>query len=172
MAKVSFTKLGLNKEVKSSTITFNDVEIEVKNYLSIKDKIDLIDITLQESKEEDGYFNPIKIEMNFILNVIFLYTNINFTDKQKEDLQALYDLLEKNGLADEIVRAIPSQEYETLTDYLDETRESIERYNQTFVGAIGQIAKIVEGNANTMKEVLADFDPSKFSEVQNLYKKL
>lgn len=172
MAKVGFTKLGLNKEVKGNTITFNDVEVEVKSYLSIKDKIDLIDITLQESKEYDGYFNPVKIEMNFILNVIFLYTNVNFTEKQKEDLLALYDLLEKNGFADEVIKAIPEKEYQTLMDYLDETRDSIEGYNSTFVGAINQIAKIIEGNASSMKDILADFDPSKFQEVQTLYKKL
>ena len=110
--------------------------------------------------------------MNFILNVIFLYTNINFTDKQKEDLMTLYDLLEKNGFADEVIKAIPEKEYQTLMDYLDEMRDSIESYNQTFVGAVNQIAKIIEGNANSMKDILADFDPSKFKEVENLYKKL
>ena len=43
MAKVAFTKLGLklNKD-NVKTITFNDQEIEIKQYLPVNDKLALI----------------------------------------------------------------------------------------------------------------------------------
>ena len=51
MTKVTYSslKLKINEEIKE--IDFNGNKIEVKQYLPIRDKIDLVDITLQKSKE-------------------------------------------------------------------------------------------------------------------------
>ena len=106
MAKVSFGTLKLKKQETTTTIKIADKDIEVLNYLPIEDKLDLIQITLQKSQVEDGSFDPILIEAYFNLNIVYLYTNINFTEKQREDEMKLYNLLEGNGLLDEIIASI------------------------------------------------------------------
>ena len=42
MAKVAFSKLGLKEKKEVKTITINNVQIEVKQYLPINNKIDII----------------------------------------------------------------------------------------------------------------------------------
>ena len=37
MAKVAFSKLGIKENKDVNTIVFNDIEIEIKKYLSIED---------------------------------------------------------------------------------------------------------------------------------------
>ena len=39
MAKVSFTKLGLTKNQEVKILNWNDQDIEIKQYLSVKDKM-------------------------------------------------------------------------------------------------------------------------------------
>ena len=61
MAKISFNKLNLKKDTTINVIKIGDVEIEVKNYLPIEEKMSLIDLVVQESMEY-GFVNPLKLE--------------------------------------------------------------------------------------------------------------
>ena len=45
--------------------------------------------------DNNNFANPVKLNVFLRLEIIFNYTNISFTDKQKEDLVKLYDILEK-----------------------------------------------------------------------------
>lgn len=83
MAKVSYANLKLKTDTSVSTFKVGDTEIEVLNYLPIEDKYDLVNITLQNSAE-DGIYNPVKIDMYFHLYMFYMYTNVNFTEKQKK----------------------------------------------------------------------------------------
>ena len=64
MAKVSFTKLGLNKNQEIKILKWNDQEIEIKQYLPVADLIDLAALIVNRSHDEDSNFsNPIKVEV-------------------------------------------------------------------------------------------------------------
>ena len=78
-------KLKVNTEVKTLTIREDMDSIEVKQYLPIKDKIDMIEAVIDQSKEGTIY-NRAKIEMYFSVYLVFLYTNISFTENQKQDI--------------------------------------------------------------------------------------
>ena len=82
MGKISYAnmKLKVNNEIK--TFDFNGNKIEVLSYLPIEDKFDLVMITLQQSLVNEIY-NSVKLEIHFNLNLVYMYTNISFTDKQK-----------------------------------------------------------------------------------------
>ena len=43
MAKIPFSKLGLSKDTSMTLVEWNDQNIEVKNYLPIKEKIELVE---------------------------------------------------------------------------------------------------------------------------------
>lgn len=106
MAKVAFSKLGIkeNKEIK--TISFNDIDIEVKMYLPIEEKLEMISTAINNAMDENGDINSVILEAHFNLQVVFYYTNITFTEKQKENLVKLYDLLKGSGLMDVVIDAL------------------------------------------------------------------
>ena len=85
MAKVSYASLKLKTNTEIKEIKWEDKVIEVAQYLPINDKYDLIMVTLQKAKE-DILYNPVKLDMYFHLHLVYMYTNLSFTDKQKEDL--------------------------------------------------------------------------------------
>ena len=67
MAKVSFTKLGLKKNEDVEIVEWNEQKIEVKQYLPIEDKLNLITAIIQNSIDDNGYYNPAKIYVNTII---------------------------------------------------------------------------------------------------------
>ena len=95
MAKVSFTKLKCKVETSITHIEWEGETIEVKQYLPIQEKLALIGRVIMQAHEQDeNYSNPVKVDVFRGLEMIFAYTNISFTDKQKEDLPKLYDMID------------------------------------------------------------------------------
>ena len=129
-------KLKLNNTVKS--FNFGENIIEVYQYLPVSDKYDLIMITLQKS-EENLLYNPIKLDMFFHLHLVYMYSNLNFTQKQKEDEEKIYDCLKSNGLLDMILTNIPEEEYRELFKFLEELIEVRYKYNLSATGAIERV---------------------------------
>lgn len=158
MSKVSFIKLGLKKNEEIKTIKFNDIEIEVKQYLPANDKLALIGNVINNS-HSTNFANPVLIEVMGSLEIIYTYTNINFTDKQKEDPMKLYDLLNSSGLIDAIVSAIPQVEYETVIDGISDTIEAVYAYENSAMGILNTISKDysnLELDATKISEKLSD----------------
>lgn len=164
MAKIGLTKLGLKINDAVNTFDFNGEKIEVKQYLPIKDKYDLIMIALQKCNE-GGIYNPIKSNMYFSLNICYLYTNINFTDKQREDEEKLYDLLLSSGLMTQIIANIPEDEYETLVDLINETIEKYESKNLCVAGMINGLVEGLPAKMAEAKDVIESINPEAFQNV-------
>ena len=157
MAKVSFSKLGLktiNTEIK--TVEFNEQTIEVKQYLPIQEKLELISRVLNLAHDEDNNFsNPVKRNVLMTLEVVYTYTNINFTDKQKEDPAKLFDLMDGSGLIDIVFEAIPEYELNTIEDGVIDTTEAFYKYQNSIYGVLDGMK---EGYSNL------EFDITKLQE--------
>jgi hypothetical protein len=136
MAKVSFNKLGLKINDEIQLITFNDQEIEIKQYLPVNDKLVLTSEVINSCAEDSKFYNPGKIEIYFTLEMIFAYTNIKFTDKQKEDVCKLYDLLQSSGLKDIIFENIPDVEISFIYTTIIDAIENIYKYNNSVYGIL------------------------------------
>ena len=171
MAKVSFGTLKLKKQENTTTIKIADKDIEVLNYLPIEDKYDLIQATLQQSVEGIG-FNEILIEMNFYLNVVFLYSNISFTETQKEDRYKLYDILESNGVINEIVNAIPVQEFKNLMDSFDLEKKRVVRENRSSAGILNNIISKLPNKAQETSDILKNINFEDMKDVVNFANEL
>ena len=159
MAKVSFTKLGLKKKEEIKNITINDQVIEVKQYLPISDKINIITNVIENSADDNNFANPVKVEVFANLEIMYAYTNISFTDKQKEDPTKLYDLLEENGIIAEVIAAIPENEYALLLGWIDETIEAFYTYRNSVMGIMEQISTDYSNlslDATAIQQKLAD----------------
>lgn len=140
MAKISMTKLGLTKNNQVKKVDFNNQKIEVKQYLPVEDKLNLISNIINSSIDMNNFYNPCRLHIYQIVNIIMAYTNISFTDKQKEDVMKLYDLIAGSGLAVAVLNAIPADEYDFILEGTEETIQSIYSYNNSVMGILENIS--------------------------------
>lgn len=138
-------------------------QIKVKTYLPIEDKYDLITIALQKSKVDDIY-NELLLDMYFHLNIIYLYTDIEFTLEDRENEFSLYDTLEYNGIIDNVV-SILRDEYDVLKTMLEEMKKVNLTYNHTAAAVIKKIINDLPANAAAAKEIVDSFDPAQYQSV-------
>ena len=165
MAKISYTALGYKVDYSTKDVVLEeDKIITVRNYLPIQQKNDLVQISLQQA-EHEGIYNNVLLDMYFHLNIVFSYTNINFTDKQKDNEFKLYDELKCNGLIDKVIEAIGEEEYNELFDYLQEMAEENLTYRDSTASMIRTIIKDLPKNAETASEIVNSFDKDKYQAV-------
>lgn len=141
MAKIGFTKLSLKRKNEIKTITINNNQIEIKQYLPVNEKLDLIARVINGAHDQNNFPNPIKIEVIGTLEMIMAYTNISFTEKQKEDIPKLYDLLEENGVIKDIISQIPEDEYNFIIDGINKTVDAVYTYNNSVLGILESISQ-------------------------------
>ena len=161
MAKVSFTKLGLKVNQEIKTIEFNEQTIEVKQYLPVNDKLALISNVINASADDYNFANPVKLEVFLALEIMSNYTNINFTEKQKEDSAKLYDLVCSCGLLDMVIEAIPDEEYNELYNGIQLSVKSIYDYQNSVLGILNTISQDYSNfnlDASEIQKKLADPD--------------
>ena len=157
MAKVAFSKLGLKKTEEVEVIEWNEQKIEVKQYLPIEDKLDMIANIINQSADYNGYYNPARIYIFTILEMIDYYTNISLTEKQKADVFKTFDLFVNSGLSAAIFDKINPYEYNQIKNWVHELINSIYVYKNSVVG----IMDTIKDEFNLM-----DLDASKIA--QNL----
>ena len=157
MAKLGFNKLGLSKNNEVIDLMWNGQKIEIAQYLPIDQKLILINEVINESADLKGYYAPFRLDLFMTIGVIQHYTNITFTEKQKEDLGKLYDLLISSGLYKEIVAKIPEEEIDYIKLNIKETIHSIYEYKNSVLGILDVIAndyKNVTFDAEKIQAVL------------------
>lgn len=169
MTKVTYASLKLKTNSDVNVFDFCGNKIEVLKYLPIEDKNALVNITLQESME-NGVCNPIRLEMFFHLNLVYMYTNITFTDKQKEDEAKLYDTLNSNGFIDLMVEKIPEEEYTELLTYINDLKEEQIRENNSILGSVRNIMKELYVQADDIQKLVDNFNKDKYKEVLDFAK--
>ena len=166
MAKTTYASLKLKTDTSVKEIEFNGSKIEILQYLPIDDKYSLVNITLQKSKDGSIY-HPLKKDMYFHLNLVYLYTNLSFTDKQREDESKLYDTLQSSGLLDLILENIPEEEYKILYSFIEEYERDILNYQNTIAGIIANLIESLPARAEEMQKIVDNFNPENFQEVLN-----
>ena len=164
MAKVSFSKLNLKADKSTHTINVNGVDIEIVNYLSVEDINEIIAATLQKSYE-NGIYNPLKVDVYKTLHIIYMCTNLTFTDKQLEDEGKLYDLLEANNIIPEILSSINRIDLNIIDRYLNQTIEKMEKYNNTVASILNDLINRLPMVTDKALGMLKNFDPTQFQEV-------
>ena len=160
--KFSDLNLKINKEKNITKI--EDHEIEVLQYLPIEDKIDLIDITLQKS-EENGTYNEIKLEKYFNLYIVYMYTNLEFTDEEKMNESELYDKLECSDVFINIIGAMDENEYKILYDYLVKMRSLRQKYHRSAASLLQAFIQDLPKNAAAASQIVDNFDKERYKEV-------
>ena len=165
MAKVTFNKLNLTKNTEIKNIDINENIIEVKQYLPVEKKLELISYIVNMAHDEDYNFsNPVKVEVFAGIGIIKYYTNITFTEKQLENPAKIYDLLNSNNVINNVIAAIPNNEYDEIRAGIEDTIKSIYQYQNSALGildTIGQDYSDLNLEADTINEKLSNPDNMK-----------
>lgn len=159
MAKVSFTKLNLKKNENTKTIEICGQDIEVKQYLPIQEKLQLISDVINLSTTENNFENPVQVDVYTSIKMLDAYTNISFTEKQMEDIAKLYDLLDGNKVFADVFAWIPKSEYDVVVNGIKDTAKAFYKYRNSFVGSIGGILedyKQTEIDLGNIQETLSN----------------
>lgn len=159
MAKVSFTKLGCKRNTDVEIVNFNGVDIEIKKAIPIAEKATIVANVLYAAFGDQRYPNPIRKNMFLTLEKMYAYTNINFTDKQKEEPSKLYDMIMDSGLYAAVARAVEFGEFEIIDDYVDVAIEDFMTYNNSAYGiieSIGQDFSKTEMDASEIQKKLTE----------------
>ena len=161
MAKISFTKLGLKKNEEVAILHINDQDIEVKQYLPINEKLELISSVINSAADENNFSNPVKENVFLTLEILYHYTNINFTDKQKEDPVKLYDLVVSSGLVNKVTDLIPEEELDEVINGVAQSVKAIYTYRNSVLGILESISQDYSNldlDATEIQQKLADPD--------------
>lgn len=168
MAKISYAKLGLSKTKEDKQLEWNGQKIDVKQYLPVLDKIEMITRILNYSLDTNGYYNPSRIELFTTLEIILSYTNINCTEKQKEDVCKLYDSFVASGFADAVMNLIPENEKTYIIDGAIKMVQSVYEYKTSILGILDAVARDysdTEFNVKQLVEKLQDSDIQALKEI-------
>ena len=174
MPKVSFGKLGLTKNTSTKIIKYKEQEIEVKQYLPVNEKLDLISKVINLSSDgNDNFANPIKVTIYTTLEIIKTYCNINFTEKQLEDVCKTYDLFAGNGLSSVIFAAIPAEELNELLTGIEDSINSVYNYRNSAMGILDMVQSDYDGmNLDAQNIHAAIADPENLALLKNVMTKL
>lgn len=142
MAKLAYSKLGLNKMINKDPIIieFNDQQIEVTQYLPVDKKLELISDIINDSIDDNTYYNPCRIEIFMVTKIIEAYTNLNITDKQKEDIFKFYDQLMASGFANKVLENIPKEDYDFIYGSVIKTIKGIYKQKNSALGILESIS--------------------------------
>ena len=159
MSKVPYTKLGLTKNDKKEFLKWGDQTIEVKQYLPFQDKLQLIQHIVNNSLDDKGYINPCRCDFFEKLEILYAYTNINFTEKQKEDENKLFDLLVGSGLMKHVLDLIPEEELNSILVSVRQLIDSIYEYRNSARGIMEMITtdyKDLDIDAENLQKEIGD----------------
>lgn len=166
MAKIAYGKLKLQEKSQPIEREWEGNIIEVKEYLPIEELIELVQDIVNSSVDENGYYNPMRINVFLTVKTFFAYTNISITEKQLENIFKVYDALKVS----EIYQIVPIEAYREVHGYVSELIRSIYEYKNSVYGILDGISedysdldfdvkKLVESlsdssNLNMLKDVL------------------
>ena len=160
MAKIAFSKLGVKLNNQIATITFNNQTIEIKQYLPLKEKMDIVNNIVEKAISiNPNYYNPAEIAIAENLEIILHYTNISFTEKQMVDTLSLYDILVSSGLSQAIIEAINKDELNNLHSLMIESLSNYYSYVNSIGGVLQTAAQSTE-NMKQLKELVESNDLS------------
>ena len=141
MAKLSFTKLNKIKSLPAKEISIDDQKVLVEQYLPLEEKVNLITSVIEQSGNgEEGFFNIVKLNTYYIIEMIRAYTNISFTEKQLEDTTKLYDAIVLNNIWASVATTIPDTEKEYVWNNILALAKEITSYNNSVLGVLKAIS--------------------------------
>lgn len=170
MAKVPFSKLQAKVDGGATqnfyyNLAGEEVHYEVKHYLPLAEKLELVSRIINNSIDDNGFYNPMRVKLYMTLEIVYAYTNLSFTEKMKEDPFKLYDILVSTGIFTDIVNVIREKDWSEIQENVWATIENIYKYKNSIMGILETVTTDYEGlnfDASEIQQKLADPENMEF----------
>ena len=166
MAKVPFSKFQASMNNNNCQQSYcnkagEEIKYEVKYYLPFVEKLELVSRIINQSIDNNGFYNPMRVKLFMTLEIIYAYTNLSFTEKMKEDPFKLYDILTSTGIFTDIVNTIDENDWKEIQENVWKTIENIYAYRNSVMGILDTINTDYSNlnlDATAIKEELSNED--------------
>ena len=174
MAKISLTKLNKIKSLEPIDIKIGEETISVVQYLPLEKKLTVMqNIIEQAGNNEEGFYNIVKLSVFYTIEMLRVYTNISFTEKQLEDPQKLYDIIVLNNIWETVKDSIPEKERDYIWDNTCALAREITEYNHSALGILKLMSDDYENLNFDVQEITEKLsDRTNLDLVRNLLTKL
>lgn len=174
MVKVSLTKLNKIKSLDPIDIKIGEETISVVQYLPLEKKLAIMqNIIEQAGNNEEGFYNIVKLTVFYTIEMLRVYTNISFTEKQLEDPQKLYDIIVLNNIWETVKDNIPEKERNYIWDNTCALAREITDYNHSALGILKLMSDDYENLNFDVQEITEKLsDRTNLDLVRNLLTKL
>ena len=174
MVKVNVTKLNKIKSLDSIDIKIGEETISVVQYLPLEKKLAIMqNIIEQAGNNEEGFYNIVKLTVFYTIEMLRVYTNISFTEKQLEDPQKLYDIIVLNNIWETVKDSIPEKERDYIWDNTCALAREITEYNHSALGILKLMSDDYENLNFDVQEITEKLsDRTNLDLVRNLLTKL
>ena len=169
MAILNYKDLNLTKTNTVKTFQWGDKTVEVLKYLPIESEYDIVMITLQRAYE-DGIYNPIKLDMYYHLNLVYSFTNLIFSDEDRENETELYDALNSSGFMDLFLSNIDENIYAEMQSYIEAISNLKMSYGSSAAAVLKKFVDDLPANAEAMKQIVENFNPEQYQAVLDFAK--
>lgn len=148
----------LNKDVASGLkqVSYLSGIINVKTFVPLEEQNELILDVINGSSGDNRYYNPVQLDALLPVFMLFHYTDIEFTEEEKEDPIAIYNALEPTGLLD-VMRELPN--YNFLSNSMYKMIDMLYGYQNSAVGILEALtfqASQTDSNLTEIVEKLSD----------------
>lgn len=165
MTKLEGKQLNISKGIK--VVKFAGHDVSVKQYLPASDKNAILEIAMQEA-DQGTILNTFALDVIFHTYIIIKYTDIEFTQEDKEDIFKLYDKIESSGLMDAVIAAIPENEYNNLRKYLLEMVDNYVTYRNSARALVEQLTFFAPQAAENIQKISENIDLNKVQQIVQL----
>ncbi len=138
--------------------------IRVLQYLPIQGKSNLLQYVIDLAIDDNtGCFSPIRVNVAYSIGVMRAYCGVHFDDEQ--NVLEAYDVLERTGILNKVMGAIPEEERNYMESLINDTIEDIVRYNTSLSGMLQNMTKDTNNLDESLKKILADVKDRKGLEI-------
>lgn len=178
MAKIPFSKLEAKPCNTIHDVCYlnskgEEVYFEVKCYLPIEEKMDMISKIINQSTDDNGFYNPMRVKIFTTLEIVYAYTNLTFTSKQKENFLKLYDSLISTGIFQSVIDNIFEEDCKEIQDAITTTIDNIYKYRNSAMGILENVVADygdLSLDASNISSALAD--PNNMAFLKSVLSKL
>lgn len=170
MESIKYKDLKLEVKKEFNEFEFDGKRFQTLKYLSVKEKHDILMISLQKSQIQEIY-NELLLDIYFHLNLVYCYTNVEFSQEDRKDELKLYDELKSSGFLDSFLISMEKEEYDTLLGFLTKMVETSMEYNTTAASIIKSIINDLPKNAEIAAKFVENFDEENYKNVVRLAEK-
>jgi hypothetical protein len=123
--------LGLELKIQEVSFKFNDKEIKVKQYLPVEQKAAIVNVATRGALV-DGIVSRVLMDAYLHLLIIENYTNIEFSEADRELILETFDRVQSTGFVDLVIENMPQAEYEYLFNETNIHANNINEFYRSF----------------------------------------